>query len=163
MLVTSVIDIQINGFSSEVPDKRQIREWAHAVFSLLNRRLVPLTVRIVDEREIRDLNRLYRGKDQITNVLSFAYEPLPNVDVDLLGDIVICGSVVTKEAKDQEKLFMDHWAHIVIHGTLHLFGYDHETDDEAVTMERLEIKLLNGLGFANPYYHEIVNFDKVHG
>ena len=149
--MTSVIDIQINAFSTEVPDKKQIREWVRAVFSLLNRRLVPLTVRIVDEKEIRDLNRLYRGKDQVTNVLSLAYEPLPNVDVDLLGDVVICGSVVVKEAKDQEKLFMDHWALIVVHGILHLFGYDHETDDEAVTMERLEIKLLNGLGFANPY------------
>ena len=160
--MTSVIDIQINAISTEVPDKKQIREWVRAVFSLLNRRLVPLTVRIVDEKEIRDLNRLYRGKDQVTNVLSFAYEPLPNIDVDLLGDVVICGSVVIKEAKDQEKLFMDHWAHIVVHGTLHLFGYDHETEDQAAIMERLETKLLNDLGFAIPYYQEIVNFDKEH-
>ena len=149
--MTSVIDIQINEFSSGVPDKKKIREWVRAVFSLLNHRLVPLTVRIVDEKEIRDLNRLYRGRDQVTNVLSFAYEPLPNIDVDLLGDVVICGSVVVKEAKDQEKLLMDHWAHIIIHGTLHLFGYDHETEDQAVIMECLEIKLLNGLGFAIPY------------
>ncbi|MBL09570.1 MAG: rRNA maturation RNase YbeY [Acidiferrobacteraceae bacterium] len=160
--MTSVIDIQINAFSTEVPDKKQIREWVRAVFSLLNRRLVPLTVRIVDEKEIRDLNRLYRGNDQVTNVLSFAYEPLPNVDVDLLGDVVICGSVVVKEAKDQEKLFMDHWALIVVHGILHLFGYDHETEDQAAIMEHLEIKLLNGLGFAIPHYQEIGNFDKEH-
>ena len=147
----SGIDVQISAFSATVPKKKQITEWAYSVFTLLNRRVVPLTIRIVDEKEIRDLNRLYRGKDQVTNVLSFGYEPLPNVDVDLLGDVVICGSVVVKEAKEQEKLLIDHWAHIVVHGILHLFGYDHETEDQAMIMEGLEIKLLNDLGFAIPY------------
>lgn len=110
-----------------------------------------LTIRLVDEAEIAELNATYRHKNKPTNVLSFPYEAMPGVDIPLLGDIVICAAVVAQEAAEQEKPLQAHWAHMVIHGTLHLLGYDHIEEDEAERMEGLEIALLGGLGYANPY------------
>jgi probable rRNA maturation factor len=100
------------------------------------------------------LNRRYRGRDQPTNVLSFPIEPLPGMCTDLLGDIVVCGPVVDREAAIQHKPPMGHWAHMVVHGMLHLFGYDHESDQEATAMETLEKSVLEGLGFSDPYQGE---------
>src|SRR5690606_500913 len=110
-----------------------------------------LSIRIVDRDEIQALNAQYRHKNTPTNVLSFPCELPPAVDVPLLGDIVICAQVVQEEAAAQHKAELSHWAHMVVHGTLHLLGYDHMDDAEANEMESLEIEILNTLGFANPY------------
>ncbi|MGM0450994.1 MAG: rRNA maturation RNase YbeY [Pseudomonadota bacterium] len=110
-----------------------------------------VTLRIVDEPEGLELNHQYRGKDYATNVLSFPFEAPPGVDLGLLGDLVICAGVVEREAREQDKAPGAHWAHLVIHGMLHLQGYDHQDPDEAETMENLEVRLLAELGFSNPY------------
>ena len=147
----SLVDIQVEDRSSEVPDERQLSGWIETIFSVLKRSPTALTIRIVDEEEMKELNRRYRGKNRSTNVLSFPFEPLPNVDVDLLGDIVLCGTVVAREATTQKKSLMGHWAHMIVHGMLHLFGYDHESDQEATVMEALEKSVLEGLGYSDPY------------
>ncbi len=111
-----------------------------------------LTIRLVDEPEGRELNRDYRGKDYATNVLSFPAEiPEGLLDIPLLGDLVICVPVVAREAAEQGKALEAHWAHLVIHGCLHLLGYDHLEDEEAEEMEDLERQLLASLGYPDPY------------
>ncbi|NVK26230.1 MAG: rRNA maturation RNase YbeY [Gammaproteobacteria bacterium] len=114
-----------------------------------------LTVRIVDEAESQELNNTYRGKNKPTNVLSFPFEVpeyLPEeMDFPLLGDLIICAQVVNREALEQNKTSEAHWAHMLLHGCLHLLGYDHIDDTEAEEMEALEIKILQKMGFANPY------------
>jgi probable rRNA maturation factor len=107
-------------------------------------------VRVVDEAEARQLNHDYRRKDSATNVLSFpAGIDLP--DALVWGDVVVCPTVVAREAAAQGKAYEDHFAHMVVHGVLHLLGYDHQTADEAAAMERLEIRILDGLGVSDPY------------
>jgi probable rRNA maturation factor len=110
-----------------------------------------LTVRIVDKNEIQTLNSTYRYKDKATNVLSFPFEAPPGIELPLLGDIVICHDVVVEEAKQQHKAIMEHWAHMIVHGVLHLKGYDHIEVDEALQMETLEVQILNQLNIADPY------------
>ena len=110
-----------------------------------------LTVRIVDKEEIQTLNKTYRHKDKPTNVLSFPFESPPEVELPLLGDLVICHDVVLEEAQQQNKTVKEHWAHMIVHGVLHLKGYDHIDDSEAETMEALEVQILNQLGFSDPY------------
>jgi len=110
-----------------------------------------LTVRFVDEGEAAELNRRWRGKSGPTNVLSFPVSGLEQAAPGLLGDIVVCAPVVEREAEQQGKRLQAHWAHMVVHGTLHLLGYDHENNEEADIMESLEATILAGLGFPNPY------------
>ena len=113
-----------------------------------------MSVRIVDAAEIHALNSDYRGKDKPTNVLSFPAGDVAGLPADmpvLLGDVVICASVVREEAAAQGKAITDHWAHMLVHGTLHLLGYDHETETEAVEMEALETRILSEHGVADPY------------
>lgn len=110
-----------------------------------------MTIRIVDAEESQTLNNTYRGKDKPTNVLSFPADLPDEVNIPLLGDLVVCAQIVSDEANSQGKTIHVHWAHMVIHGTLHLLGYDHEDDDDAHIMENLEISLLDSLGFPNPY------------
>lgn len=144
------LDLQIATEAPELPSEDDIRRWvAAAVGDAMEE--AQLTVRIVDEAEIRELNATYRGKDYATNVLSFPFEAPPGVDIPLLGDIVVCAAVVAREAAEQEKPLQAHWAHMVIHGTLHLLGYDHSEEADAEQMEGLEIGLLADLGYANPY------------
>lgn len=142
---------------AELPTYEQCLKWVEA--ALLDDRLegeTELTVRIVDEDEIQTLNRDYRGKDKTTNVLSFPFEN-PPVLVDLgeelpyIGDLVICAAVVLQEAKAQHKPLEAHWAHMVVHGCLHLQGMDHMEDDEAIEMEALEAEILADLGYDSPY------------
>jgi len=110
-----------------------------------------LDLRLVDSTEMRALNHRFRGRDAATNVLSFPADIHPAVGLNHLGDIVVCGEVVAREAKEQGKVLGNHWAHMVVHGTLHLLGFDHEHDDDAEIMEREEIAILADAGIADPY------------
>ncbi len=110
-----------------------------------------LLIRIVDQVEIQDLNNTYRHKNQPTNVLSFPSDLPVEIDEKILGDVIICTQVVLTEANEQEKSFTDHLTHMAIHGTLHLLGYDHIAEDEALVMENLEIEILKKLKINNPY------------
>jgi probable rRNA maturation factor len=144
------LDLQIATEAPELPAENDILRWVEAAVGDAMEE-AQLTVRITDEAEIRELNATYRGKDYATNVLSFPFEAPPGVDIPLLGDIVVCAAVVAREAAEQEKPLQAHWAHMVIHGTLHLLGYDHIEEADAEEMEGLEIRLLADLGYANPY------------
>ena len=152
--MTDLVNIQLVDGSAKTPDAQQIRGWVAAVFSALGRSPLALTVRVVGEEEMAKLNQRYRGRNQPTNVLSFPIEPLPGICTDLLGDIIVCGPVVDREAAVQHKPPVGHWAHMVVHGMLHLFGYDHEGDQEATAMETLEKSVLEELGFSDPYQVE---------
>ena len=118
--------------------------------------LVEVAVRLTDDAEIQRLNRDFRGKDKPTNVLSFPFEAPPGLELPLLGDLVICCQVVEAEAVEQHKPLMAHWAHMVVHGSLHLLGYDHIEDEEAEEMEQLERDIMQELGFADPYLDDEV-------
>lgn len=113
-----------------------------------------LTVRMVNEAEIHELNKTYRGMDKPTNILSFPFECPKEVQLPLLGDLIVCTKVLVKEAKEQDKTVEEHMAHLIVHGTLHLLGYDHIEDDEALEMESLETKIMLELGFKDPYLSE---------
>jgi probable rRNA maturation factor len=108
-------------------------------------------VRIVDEQESAELNEQYRHKKGATNILSFPVEIPEGIDLNLLGDLVICAPVLEQEAQQQNKVLAHHWAHIIIHGVLHLLGYDHLDDEQAEDMENKEIALLQKLNIPNPY------------
>jgi probable rRNA maturation factor len=135
--------------NSDVPRRPNIRKWVQEAL------LVPadITLRIVDEIEGRALNREFRHKDYATNVLTFFYDDKPR----LKGDIVICAAVVLREANEQEFSVEAHYAHLVVHGVLHLQGYDHNTDDEAETMENMESHIVMKLGYPNPYLDRCCN------
>ena len=148
------VDLQVATENIEgVPTEEQIVQWATAAVQPEGDE-VEMTVRIVDEAESHELNLTYRGKDRPTNVLSFPFECPDEVELPLLGDLVICRQVVEREAAEQEKPLMAHWAHMVVHGSLHLLGYDHIEDDEAEEMESLETQIMQGLGFDDPYLAE---------
>lgn len=144
------IDVQYAVSAEGIPAAELIRQWVAQALPA-DRAAAELTVRIVDEAEITALNRQYRGKDGPTNVLSFPYEQIPGIAAALLGDVVICAPVVASESVAQDKPLEAHWAHMVIHGVLHLLGYDHHNDGEAGRMEATETKLLAELGYASPY------------
>ncbi|HHF3818208.1 rRNA maturation RNase YbeY [Haemophilus influenzae] len=149
-----LVDLQIATENIEgLPTEEQIVQWATAAIQPEGNE-VEMTVRIVDEAESHELNLTYRGKDRPTNVLSFPFECPDEVELPLLGDLVICRQVVEREAAEQEKPLMAHWAHMVVHGSLHLLGYDHIEDDEAEEMESLETQIMQGLGFDDPYLAE---------
>ena len=144
------IQVQYALTAAGLPTAEQIRDWA--ALALQERSAdAELTVRVVDAAEITALNRQFRGKDGATNVLSFPHEVLPGIAPTLLGDVVICAPVVASEAVAQGKSLGAHWAHMVIHGVLHLLGYDHHLDAGARAMETLETELLAALGFSDPY------------
>ena len=149
-----IIDLQIAcEQETGLPTVEQIEQWATAAVQPQSDE-VEMTVRIVDEAESHALNLNYRGKDRPTNVLSFPFECPDEVELPLLGDLVICRQVVEREAQEQDKPVMAHWAHMVVHGSLHLLGYDHIEDDEAEEMESLETQIMTGQGFADPYLSE---------
>jgi len=126
------------------PARPQFRRWVKAALT----QDAEITLRLVDEDEGRALNRDYRGKDYATNVLTFVYDDLPL----LAGDIVICPAVVEREAQQQSKSVAAHYAHLVVHGVLHLHGYDHEDETEAREMEALETQIVIKLGYPDPYW-----------
>ena len=148
------IDIQIATNVKSLPSNKQFQLWVDTTLEqaqFISEQAPELTLRIVDEQEGRDLNHTWRQKDYATNVLSFVFESPPNIPMTLLGDIVVCVQVVEKEASEQQKSVEAHWAHLVVHGVLHLLGYDHIDDDEAQQMENLEVHILQQLGYPNPY------------
>lgn len=135
-----------------IPSPASFRRWVEAALAgARRRRSSELSIRIVGTREGRTLNRTYRDKDYATNVLSFPADLPPGARLPLLGDIAICAPVVRREATEQGKPVADHWAHLTVHGVLHLLGYDHIVEAEAVRMEALETRVLKGLGVPDPY------------
>jgi probable rRNA maturation factor len=147
-----VVDIQRASESAGLPTDGELAAWARAGFQ--GEEEAEVTVRLVDEAESAEFNGRYRGKDRPTNVLSFPFEAPPDIPLNLLGDLVICAGVVATEANAQQKSISAHWAHMVIHGMLHLQGYDHVNLEDAVIMEGLETRLLSALGFPAPYPDE---------
>jgi probable rRNA maturation factor len=135
--------LQLASQVADIPSAAQFKRWVRAALRVET----SLTIRVVDEDEGRQLNASYRGKDYATNVLTFPLteEPL------LMGDIIICAPVVAREAIEQGKSLLAHYAHMTVHGVLHLHGYDHEVDAQADLMEAMEIIIMHKVGFANPY------------
>lgn len=145
-----ILDLQLASTASDLPTESQIQQWLDAAI-LPFQAEAEVTVRIVDESESQQLNFDYREKDKPTNVLSFPFQCPPGIELPLLGDLVICAGVVAQEAKEQQKTLTAHWAHMVVHGSLHLLGFDHINDADAFEMEAEEIQILAELGFADPY------------
>lgn len=148
------VDVQVALEDETLPPPSAFRIWAKAALADVDQDC-ELSLRIVDEDESRRLNHQYRGKDRPTNVLSFPFEAPEGVPAEeignYLGDLVICAPVVAREAAEQHKTPAAHWAHMVVHGVLHLRGYDHIEEAEAQVMEDKEREVLDGLGFSDPY------------
>jgi len=155
------VTVQFATRRTGVPHASSLSKWANLAFDAAHARragAIPLTIRIVGAAESRVLNRTWRGKDKPTNVLSFPADTSVPMPTDArsqeqlpLGDLAICAPVVAREAKEQGKELKAHWAHMVVHGVLHLLGYDHEDDRDANVMESREVKILARFGYANPY------------
>ena len=141
------LDIQLASKNAHIPSAEKLEQWLSATVPAEKN----VSLRIVDSDEIQTLNAQYRNMDKPTNVLSFPCDLPDDIDLPLLGDIVICADVVEREALEFNKPYEAHWAHMLVHGSLHLLGYDHIEDEEAVRMENLETKILTELGFPEPY------------
>lgn len=148
------LDFQLGANFPHLPSEKLFYEWVETTLEFAQFKVdepPQLTIRIVDETEGLELNQTWRHKNYATNVLSFPFEAPPEVDIPLLGDIVICAPVVFREALEQYKSIPDHCAHLTIHGVLHLLGFDHIEEDQAEEMEALEVDILHALDIANPY------------
>ena len=147
------LDYQLADGIANAPHEEAVHTWIVTTLDYLqqNDKAVELTVRVVAKEEAQQLNHEFRGKDYATNVLSFPFSSPVELPVTLLGDLVICQTVVEHEAKEQQKSAIDHWTHMVIHGTLHLLGYDHIEDNEAEEMEQIERNILARLKITDPY------------
>lgn len=146
------LDIQRDS-EEDCPDDKRLRIVTEQALKALgaDAQEQEISVRLVDDDEMQALNSRFRGRDYPTNVLSFPAELPPGVEAPLLGDIVICAPVVTREAREQSKPIEAHWDHLLVHGLLHLLGHDHEADEEAQVMEDLERQVLADLGWPDPY------------
>ncbi|WP_296057458.1 rRNA maturation RNase YbeY [uncultured Amphritea sp.] len=144
------VDRQCQIEDENLPSEEQLTEWVSAA---LKGRLdaAELSIRIVSPEESRELNHQYRGKDSSTNVLSFPFEMPEGIELELLGDLVVCAEVVAREAREQNKPLFNHWCHMVVHGVLHLLGFDHINNDDAEEMEQLEREILASLNIPDPY------------
>ena len=148
------IDLQIACEETKYPSIEQFQRWVNTALDEVSsdtKQAFELTIRIVNREESQQLNNQYRGIDKPTNVLSFPFEVPEGIELNLLGDLIICIEVMQKEAQDQNKALFDHWAHLVIHGCLHLVGFDHISDNEALEMESIEVLILKKLGINDPY------------
>jgi probable rRNA maturation factor len=145
------IDVEVNSSNANIPSIDNIERWITAALQSDELSDAEVSVYVVDLPESQALNFQYRQKNQPTNVLSFPADIPDEVGIPLLGDLVVCAPLVAQEAEEQGKSLEAHWAHMLVHGTLHLLGYDHLEDDEAEVMEALETRLLLQLDFAAPY------------
>lgn len=145
------LEVQYAVTLPDLPTDTDFYLWVKQALSVKPRHRTELVIRIVDETEIALLNQQYSHKTGSTNVLSFSFTNIPNVPSDLIGDIALCAPVIIKEAMEQNKTVYAHWAHITIHGVLHLIGYDHDTELTANEMENLERYILYQLGYNDPY------------
>ena len=151
------VDVQVASDANSIPDVATIRDWVSRAVSAgagCRDATLEVSVRIVDEAEMRALNLEYRDRDRSTNVLSFPADPIDGLPADVpvsLGDIVVCAPVVERQAREQAKTIEAHWGHMLVHGTLHLLGYDHIIPAEADAMEALELRILSQHGIADPY------------
>lgn len=149
-----ILDLQLACENEQgLPPESDFQRWLDAVLPQFQPES-EVTICLVDEAESCELNHTYRSKDKPTNVLSFPFEAPPGIELPLLGDLIICRQVVEQEAAEQEKVLEVHWAHMVIHGSLHLLGYDHIKDEEAEEMESLETEIMLALGYPDPYISE---------
>ncbi len=142
------VEVQYGCSDQSIPAEQEFQSWAASIESSKD---MDVAIRIVDEQEMAALNLQYRKKSGPTNVLSFPAELPAEVDLPFLGDVIICAPIVASEAATQEKSLLSHWAHMSVHGILHLQGYDHIDEADAAKMESIETSILNSLGFENPY------------
>ena len=154
--MTAIIDYQQayegeEAILADIPTSSELERWANVVLAYEGLSEHEVTVRFTDEVESQALNFEYRGKEKPTNVLSFPFEAPPGIEINLLGDLVICAPVISREAKEQQKAVVNHYAHMTVHGLLHLMGYDHIEDADAEEMESKEIEILAQLGIDDPY------------
>lgn len=146
-----ILDLQVASAATAIPSEESLQRYLTAAVSPFQAE-AEVTIRIVDEAESQQLNFDYRHKDKPTNVLSFPFQAPPGIELPLLGDLVICVQVVEREAVEQNKTLEAHWAHMVVHGCLHLLGFDHINDTDAEEMEVEEVQILQELGFSDPYF-----------
>jgi len=150
-----VPELDVQREVSALPGDDELFSWVSETLDFENHADAELTIRFVNENESAELNKQYRNKNGATNILSFPFEVPAELDgeveLNLLGDLIICSDIVKKEAEQQNKSEIAHWAHMLVHGTLHLLGYDHLTDADADVMEAKEIKILSKLGYSDPY------------
>jgi probable rRNA maturation factor len=152
--MTAQVDVYVAVDDASVPAADDIELWVDRAINAAQRPSgAEVSVRVVDAAEMRQLNGEFREQDKSTNVLSFPAGDIAGLPADAmpLGDIVVCAAVVRDEAEEQGKALADHWAHMIVHGTLHLLGFDHVDDDDAAEMEGLEAQILITYGIANPY------------
>lgn len=151
----ALLDLQIACENTdELPSEADFQFWLDKALETQTSDKYEVTIRIVDVEESQFLNKTYRNKDKPTNVLSFPFEAIPEIDLPLLGDLVICKKIVEDESRLQNKALHAHWAHMVVHGCLHLLGYDHVLEDDAIEMESLETQIMGRMGFSDPYIAE---------
>ncbi len=143
------VHVDIDNQDFNIPDDTKIQNWLNQVLNQHHN--AEISIKIVDLDEMRSINLQYRQKDKPTNVLSFPSNLPEGLPITFLGDLVLCPPVIEQEALEQNKSLESHWAHMIVHGTLHLLGYDHEIETDAQKMENLEINILDTLGFTNPY------------
>ena len=145
-----LLTLQNDSKIKSIPSKRQFKTWIEAAL-VPRKKKYEIVIRIVGAKEITKLNKQYRKKNKPTNILSFNFYSPVDIKTNLLGDLVICAPVVKLEAKLQHKAITSHWAHLTVHGVLHLLGYDHKDESEAEKMEKLEVKILKKMKIENPY------------
>ncbi len=148
--MTIELELQIATEVKTLPHPAQFREWISVTLSQLLE-TAEITIRLVDREESAQLNQQFRFKEGPTNVLSFPYEPIPGIVSRCIGDVVICAPLVEEESNEYNIPLLAYWAHMVVHGTLHLMGYDHEEENEAREMKALETQIIMSLGFPPPY------------
>lgn len=153
VIVELAVSDSVEFGETDIPDEQSFQRWAES--ACLDDAEVITSMQIISREEMQQLNKDYRGKDKPTNVLSFPMQLPEEVDIKLLGDLALCADVIEEEALQQGKSIESHWAHMVVHGMLHLQGYDHINDTEAEAMESMEINILNQLGFENPYLQHV--------